>query len=67
MQTSEIVRRLLSRPVTDTRALKVLHLLTTPEQVQEVIDALPDATDQSIVQNALTDSVVARHFASRSR
>jgi len=42
MQTDEIVRRLLNRPVTPDRALKVLHLLETPTQRDHVVDALTE-------------------------
>ena len=62
MQTDEIVRRLLGRPVTPERALKVLHLLEKPSQAQEVIEGLTGEVKE-VVQQALTPQVVQAHFA----
>ena len=74
MQTAEIVRRLLTRPVTPDRARKVLHLLEKPSQLQELLTAvgeLPaeqlDAAGLAIVAETLTEDVVRRHFAMRAR
>ncbi len=70
MDTAEIVRRLLTRPVTPERALKVLHLLERPSQLRDVLDALPEEAHQmyaSVIRDALTDSVVTAHFARRAR
>ncbi len=66
MDTSEIVRRLTDRPVTPSRALKVLHLLETPEQLAEVLAALSDE-HRAIVEAELTPPLVTRHFAMRRR
>lgn len=66
MDTAEIVRRLLNRPVTPERALKVLHLLETPGQLNEVLASLGEA-DRAIVEERLTTATVQAHFARRSR
>ncbi len=68
MQTSEIVRRLLSRPVTKERALRMLHLLETPGQVHEVIEAInTDPAVEDLLRETLNPSVVQAHFAKRAR
>ncbi len=74
MQTAEIVRRLLTRPVTRVRCLKVLHLLETEDQLPELltmVGELPadqlDAAGLAAVSETLTEDVVRRHFATRAR
>ena len=66
METSEIVRRLLSRPVTSQRALRMLHLLENQSQLAEVQYQAPEDA-RAILESTLTDSVVERHFATRGR
>lgn len=66
LDTPEIVRRLLSRPVTATRARKLLHLLESPEQLPAVLAAL-EGDNRAIVGAALSESVVQQHFARRGR
>ncbi len=74
MDTAEIVRRLLTRPVTERRALKVLHLLETPEQADEVkalvASMVEDESDRQqliILTDALVENAVKVHFARRAR
>lgn len=66
METKEIVRRLVERPVTAIRALRMLHLLNTPEQLAEVLAAL-GKKDRTIVAKELTPDLVTRHFTMRRR
>ena len=78
MTTVDIVPRLLRRPVTPERALKVLHLLENRTQLGELQSVLLHRRDEDgpeseaalaypILEAALTDPVVARHFATRAR
>ncbi len=66
METPEIVRRLVERPVTPIRALRMLHLLETPEQLAEVLAAL-SKKHRDIVKAELRPDLVTRHFAMRRR
>lgn len=64
--TAELVRRLLSEPVTTERAIKVLRHLETQGQLAEVLAAVDDE-QRGILEAALPPSVVAAHFARRGR
>ncbi len=66
MDTPEIVRRLVDRPVTPIRALRVLHLLEKPEQLAELLAAL-SKKHRAILKAELTPDLVTRHFAMRRR
>ena len=69
METAEIVRRLLSRPVTPERARKVLHLLERPSQFYDVPSELMRVREldaYNALNATVTESVVAAHFARRT-
>lgn len=66
LDSPEIVRRLLNRPVTAERAIKILHLLKKPSQLAGVLELLADE-DRAVIEQALTPQVVAQHFARRAR
>ena len=66
METAEIVRRLLTRPVTPDRARKMLHLLEKPSQLQELLTMVGELPSEQLdaAGLAIVREIVRHHGGS---